>query len=224
MFGLSSPQEMKLKTNLNSMHNSNQRSNGQIRNLAVLCIAAGAVLTASHVRGQALFSIDINDSADGAPVVTLSSSLAGAVVTTDFEEASVTVPNFTSFPPLSHSIIFQEPSFDPGGTRVSDYFTVTISPNNVLSVFFASDGAADFGKNLPTNPDATAFEAGAGNTVTAALTIGNANDPNILKVSASSDINSNEVPDATSTLGCLGLGLTALAGFGRKVGFNTIRA
>jgi hypothetical protein len=204
---------------MKAIQTSNQGMQCAFRNAALLCLTAGAVLAVAQARAQTLpaFTIDFNDLLDGNPVVTLSPNLANAtlkpIVTTGFEEAKVVISTSTlPFPMLnSTSLLLSEPSSDPFGPRVSDYVTIS-STADLVTVFFASDGAADYTKNFPTTGNiSTVLETGHSQGVSFL------NNNASLDVTVVSDLNSPEVPDSGSTIGCLGIALAALAGVAWKV-------
>jgi hypothetical protein len=183
-----------------------------MRHAGLLCTVAVALLAANHVRAQQVISID--DTLEGTPVVI---APPGATVITDIEQATVTLPNTFGLPAFSTSWVFMEPTSDPFGPRVSDYFTLS-GTANTISLFFASDGAPDYGKNFPSPPYITSTENASGLPATLTVFQAGSLPSSGLEVSVISDFNSPEVPDSAPTIGCLGLALMVLAGFGRKVG------
>jgi hypothetical protein len=198
---------------MKAIRTSNQKGQRSTRKLELICITAG-VLAAGQVRGQ--ITLTINDLSDGSPVVNLSDLTVGANVSTVFEEATVIFSNFIGVPTGTMSSILLEPSSDPNGPQDSDYVTLTVDGNHTVTVFFASDGAADYNKNFPPAGTPTMLETGSPQLMFPGIG---------LQVFVSSDLGGTEdpVPDAASTIGCLGLALTALAAFGRRIGLNPFR-
>jgi hypothetical protein len=105
-------------------------------------------------------------------------------------------------------MILLEPPQDPFGPRDSDYATLTVE-GNVVTVFFASDGAADFANKFPPAGTPSVLETGLPQHMFPGISL--------LDVTVTSDFNTPEAPDSASTMGCLGLALTALIGFGGRV-------
>jgi len=161
-------------------------------------------------------------------------TLTGSVVTLSFERALITGqlnPDNSGEPiPVgTRSLIFDEPSGDPFGPRLSDFITLTASevtgtgcvapfpsgPCQNISVLFESDGAPNFDQHIAALPGGTPhlLETGTIQNVTALLN----SLPGSLVILASSDLATSEVPEPTS-LTLVGAGLILLlAVIGKRV-------
>lgn len=116
-----------------------------------------ALLTLLMVASPAA-TISISNLTDGIPIVT--TDLGGKEVSLGFEEALITgtlvVAAGTAVTPGTRSVFLLEPAADPFGPRVSDFATLTVSevqqgaaaPFQNISLFFQSDGAAGFDRNV----------------------------------------------------------------------------
>jgi hypothetical protein len=197
---------------------SNRKRQGGIRNVALLCVAAGALLTAAQVRGQTApaITVDFLDLTDGNPTVNISANIS-RIVELGPEQAMVSFPNNASLPggpfptTAATSVLLMDPASDPFGPRVGDYVTLTIT-SDLVTIFFASDGAANFDSTV------------TGTSFTEDGTLQDMLNVSGLEIRVQSDLNTSEAPDAASTIGCFGLALGALAGMGRKLGVCRSRA
>lgn len=120
-------------------------------------ISALALLSLVMVASPAA-TISISNLTDGLPIVT--TDLGGKAVSLGFEEALVTgtlvLAAGTAVTPGTRSVLMLEPVGDPFGPRVSDFATLTVSevqvggaaPVQTISLFFQSDGAAGFDRNV----------------------------------------------------------------------------
>ncbi len=106
--------------------------------------------------------ISISNLTDGIPIV--NTDLTGKTITTAFEEALITGALLIgTVPPIAvgtRSVILLEPTIDPFGPRVSDFATLTVGEVQqgpagvfqVITLFFQSDGAAGFDRNVAALP------------------------------------------------------------------------
>ena len=201
--------------------------------LSTIILTAAVAVVRSASAGLAVATISISDLTDGNPVVS-TGTLTGAVVTLSFERALITGqlnPDNSGEPiPVgTRSLIFDEPSGDPFGPRLSDFITLTASavtgigcvapfpngPCQNISVLFESDGAPNFDQHIAALPGGTPhlLETGTIQNVTALLN----SLPGSLVILASSDLATSEVPEPTS-LTLVGAGLILLlAVIGKRV-------
>src|SRR5262252_3276153 len=201
--------------------------------LVVLIVLVAFAVVRSASAGSAGATISISDLTDGNPVVS-TGTLTGSVVTLSFERALITGqlnPDNSGEPiPVgTRSLIFDEPSGDPFGPRLSDFITLTASnttgtgcvapfpsgPCQNISVLFESDGAPNFDQHIAALPGGTPhlLETGTIQNVTALLN----SLPGSLVILASSDLATSEVPEPTS-LTLVGAGLILLlAVIGKRV-------
>jgi len=199
----------------------------------IILTAAVAVVRSASAGTTAATVVSISDLTDGNPVVS-TGTLTGSVVTLSFERALITGqlnPDNSGEPiPVgTRSLIFDEPSGDPFGPRLSDFITLTASavtgigcvapfpngPCQNISVLFESDGAPNFDQHIAALPGGTPhlLETGTIQNVTALLN----SLPDSLVILASSDLATSEVPEPTS-LTLVGAGLILLlAVIGKRV-------
>jgi PEP-CTERM motif len=199
--------------------------------LIALFVAVLAVVRSASA-GVSAVTISISDLTDGNPVVS-TGTLRGPVVSLSFERALITglldpVNSSGPIPVGTRSLIFDEPSSDPLGPRLSDFITLTAGeltgtgclapfpsgPCQNISILFESDGAPNFDQHIAALPVGTPhlLETGTLQNVTALL-----NSPaNSLQIFASSDLATAEVPEPTS-MTLIGAGLILLAAIGKRV-------
>ena len=195
-----------------------------------LFVAVFAVVRSASA-GVSGVTISISDLTEGNPVVS-TGTLRGPVVSLSFERAFITGlldPGNSSAPILAgtRSLIFDEPSGDPLGPRVSDFITLTAGdptgigcvapfpsgPCQNISILFESDGAPNFDQHIAALPGSTPhlLEIGTLQNVTALLN----SSTNSLQIFVSSDLATPEVPEPTS-MTLIGAGLILLAVIGRR--------
>lgn len=194
----------------------------RIRNLLIV---GAAVMTMgwAGTSAWALPHVFIGDVTDGLP--TVDTDLSGLQIRFGYEEVLLTglVPIMPGYgiTPGSITIVLREPWQDPSGNHLySDFVTLTASAPDVntpglqpITIFFQSDGAANFDYNVvnPLGATTTTDETGAVQDLSGWLVV-----RGFLTVTLQSDFNSSEVPDGGATVVLLGFALGAL-GVTRRV-------
>jgi len=137
--------------------------------IVIVALVIALSMTCSKAWAQGFVQID--DLASGPPIVTtdlgggsFSNPQGPATITLGYEEA--TIRGFLSTPTLilplgsQRSVIFQEPT----NTQASDFVTLTVGDFSgsaaagyyqLVTVFFQSDGAANFATNVANLPPGT---------------------------------------------------------------------
>jgi hypothetical protein len=181
--------------------------------LIALFVLTAAPAHVILVRSASAATISISDLTDGNPVVS-TGTFTGPVVTLSFERALITGqldPGNSSAPiPVgTRSLIFDEPTGDPFGPRLSDFITLTATdvtgtgclatsggPCQNITILFESDGAPNFDQHIAALPVGTPhlLEDGTSQDVTLLLN----SQQNSLQIFASSDLATSEVPEPTS--------------------------
>jgi hypothetical protein len=197
--------------------------------LIALFVLTAAPAHVILVRSASAATISISDLTDGNPVVS-TGTLTVPIVQLSFERALITGQldpgnSSGSITVGTRSLIFDEPSGDPFGPRLSDFITLTatdVTPEcfatfdicQNITILFESDGAPNFAQHLAALPVGTPhlLEDGTSQDVTLLLN----SQQTSLQIFASSDLATSEVPEPTSIL-LVVAGLILLAVIGKRV-------
>jgi hypothetical protein len=199
--------------------------------IALFVLTAHVILVRSaSAGGSAVTTISISDLTDGNPVVS-TGTLTGPIVTLSFERALIAGqldPGNSAGSILvgTRSLIFDEPTGDPFGPRLSDFITLTATEVTEIGCFatlgicqnitilFESDGALNFDQHIAALPVGTPhlLENGTSQNVTLLLN----SQQNSLQIFASSDLATSEVPEPTSIM-LVVAGLILLAAIRKRV-------
>ncbi len=192
-----------------------------MRRIGALLGVVFLVASTSQARA-APFSISVAEPSDDAPIVT-TSGLTGAGTTSAFETGTATGFAVTGALPVgTTSVLLVEPSSDPFNQPTSDLIVLQIgqpvtdgNTSQQVQLQFFSDSFQGFDRLVAAFPNAVhVTETGSLQDITAAL--GLPVDTNgaatILQVSASSDLNTPEIPEPASLV-MFGIGVAGIFGY-----------